>query len=141
MDIVVALVGVVSALLYLGQLVSSVNFPLAQRLGLQEKPEAIDPLTSELELRTARWDLPTLWVAPVACGLFLVDHAAWPVLALIGGGIYVDCGGRELSKFRGLAAQGVRIGSDSERRLFSATCVLIILVGLFLIWLGAFRAT
>ncbi len=139
MDIVVAVVGLVGALLYLGQLVSSVNFPLAQQWGLQEKAENTDPLTNELELRTAWWDLPTLWVAPVACGLFLMNHPAWPVLALIGGGIYFDCGGREAFKVRGLAARGVRTGSDSERRLHLFVCILMALMGVFLIWLGTGR--
>lgn len=33
-------------LLYAGQLISVVSFPLAQRLGLQENPDAADPLSS-----------------------------------------------------------------------------------------------
>ncbi len=61
MRVVLGLVFVVSGgFLYAGQLLSSINFALAQRFGLQEKAEHVDPLVSRLELATARWDLLSL---------------------------------------------------------------------------------
>jgi len=36
-------------LIYAGQIISVINFRLAQRLGLQGKPENIDPLASHIE--------------------------------------------------------------------------------------------
>ncbi len=80
---------------YIGQLILTVNFPLAQRLGLQEKPENTDPLSNRLELMTARWDLAVLWIPPLAGLLILLDHAWWPAACLIAGGVHFDAGGRE----------------------------------------------
>jgi hypothetical protein len=77
-------------LLYAGQLISVVSFPLAQRLGLQENPDAADPLSSRLELMTARWDIVLLWSPPIAGLLLLLDHAWWPTAYLIAGGVYIE---------------------------------------------------
>jgi len=46
--------------LYIAQVISSVNFKLAQRLGIQEKPDAADPLLQRSEKYTAYWVLVTL---------------------------------------------------------------------------------
>ncbi len=119
--------------IYLGQLVSVVNFPLAQRLGLQEKPgPTIDPLVSRLEIGTARWDLVSLWVLPVAGILMLVDHSWWPAFALVGGGVCFDAGGREAVKLSGLRNHGVPVGTAKEFRVAMGGIytVLVILGGL-----------
>ncbi len=118
------------ALVYAGQLISAVNFPLAQRLGLQEKSETVDPLVSRLELMSARWDLVVLWILPVAGGLMLLDHPWWPVVALIAGSIYVDAGGREWARVRGLVAHGMPIGSGRERVIVYGTFSFLIVAGL-----------
>lgn len=46
--------------LYVAQMISSFNFSLAQRLGIQEKAENADPLLQRSERYTAYWDLLTL---------------------------------------------------------------------------------
>lgn len=117
MKILVGLVTLVLWLLLLGQFVSVARFELAQRLGLQEKPDGVDPLYSRLELWTARWDLCWLWVLPVAGTLMLLDHPWWPYAAMIGGGAYVDAGGREATKVFGLRQRRVRTGTPTEQRL------------------------
>lgn len=115
--------------LYAGQAISVVDFGLAQRLGLQEKPGEAEPLSSGLELWTARWDLLWLWTLPVAGILMLIDHSWWPYAALIGGGAYVDTGGREAAKVLALRQQGVRTGSRREYRLMMGTYASFIAVG------------
>ena len=127
---------IVGILLYVGQLISIVNFPLAQRLGLQEKPGNADPLASRLELMTARWDLAWLWVPPVAGILMLMGHRWWPAACLIAGGAYVDTGGREWAKVLGLRAHGVPIGSARERAVIYAAYAYLILGGLAGIVIG-----
>ena len=117
-------------LLYAGQFISIVNFPLAQRLGLQENPETADPLSSRLELMTARWDIALLWIPPVAGLLVLLDHAWWPLACLVSGGVYMDTGGREWAKMHGLAVQGVPIGSARESFLMKVTYGFFIVTGL-----------
>lgn len=120
----------VGTLLYAGQFISVVNFPLAQRLGLQENPEAADPLSTRLELMTARWDIVLLWIPPIAGLLLLLDHAWWPLAYLIAGGVYMDTGGREWAKIQGLAAQGVPIGSARENLVMKFTYGYFIVTGL-----------
>lgn len=118
---------------FLGQLVSSVDFQLAQRLGLQERDEETGPLYRRLELNTARWDLFVLWTLPLAGVLMLVGHAWWPYAALVARGVHVDAGGRETAKVLGLRAQGVRIGSAREVRLALVLLPLLTVVGAALV--------
>lgn len=114
LGIVALLFGLVGVV---GQLVSAIDFRLAQRLGLQEADEHTDPLYRRLELNTARWDLFVLWTLPVAGILMWVAHPWWPYVALLAGGVHADAGGRETVKLLGLRAQGVRIGSPREVRM------------------------
>lgn len=100
--LIVGTVGVV------GQMVSAVDFRLAQRLGFQEQDEGTDPLYRRLELNTARWDVFVIWTLPVAGILMLLDHPWWPFAALLAGGITLDAGGREVVKILGARAAGVR---------------------------------
>jgi hypothetical protein len=127
--IILGIVFVLWWLLYLGQLVSVVNLPLAQRLGLQEKPGSVDSLVTRLELGTARWDLVSLWVLPMAGILMLIDHGWWPVFALVGGGIFVDAGGREAVKLSALRQHGVPIGTPKELRLAMVVYAVLVIVG------------
>jgi hypothetical protein len=113
-----------------GQLVSAIDFRLAQRWGLQEKDDETDPLYRGLELSTARWDLLVIWLLPAAGILMLLDHTWWPFVALAAGGVHVDTGGRELAKLSGLGRQGIRIGGKQEIRVGRAFLGLMILVGL-----------
>ena len=124
---------VLGTLLYAGQLVSSVNFPLAQCLGFQEQAEHADPLASRLELGTARWDSVSLWVIPVAGILMTPNHSGWPDIGLIGSGVCVDAGGCEGAQVRSLREQGVGVGPAKERRLaFKVFTCLMILGGLMI---------
>jgi len=129
MKIVVGAVTVIFSLLYVGQLISVVNLGIAQKWGLQEDPAGVDSLTTYLEVWTARWDLAWLWTLPGAGVLILISHPWWPFLALIGGGAYVDAGGREAAKLRGLAEQGIRTGTPGERRAQTIAYVTFIAVG------------
>jgi len=84
--------------LYLAQIISSINFSLAQKLGLQEKSETSDPLLLRSERYTAYWNLLTLIWLPVAGYLMIINHYLWPILLLTGGAIYLDTAGREAVK-------------------------------------------
>ena len=116
-----------------GQLISALDFGLAQRLGLQEGDDETDPLHRRLELSTARWDLFVLWTLPLAGVAMILDTSWWPWVALLAGGISVDTGGRESFKWLGLRAERVRIGSERETRLGFAFLSLMVVVGLALI--------
>jgi len=109
----------VGGFLYAGQVVSVVNLGLAQRLGLQERPDHVDLLPTSLEVWTARWDLLTLLGLPVDGILMLLDHSWWPYMAMIGGGLAADTGGREIVKYLGLAST-----ASASERLPDAGCCL-----------------
>ena len=126
----------VGTFLYLGQFISTVNFPLAQRLGLQEKSESADPLIGRLEGMAARWDLVALWIPPVAGVFMLLGHPAWPAICLIAGGAYFDAGGREWAKILGLQAEGVPVGSGRERIVIYSTFAFLLFTGLLGIIVG-----
>ena len=123
-------------LVYLGQAISVVNLRLAQRLGLQEKPEGVDALFVTLEQWVARWDLWWLWTLPAAGILMLVDHPWWPYAAMIGGGAHVDTGGREAAKMLGLRQQSVRIGTRGEQQTAMIVFAAFIAIGSLAIAVG-----
>ncbi|MGI9659571.1 MAG: hypothetical protein ACR2OD_11730 [Gaiellaceae bacterium] len=120
-------------LTFVGQLISVVDFELAQRLGLQEKSDHAGALFSRLEQNTARWDIAVLWTLVPVAVLMLVDHSWWPWLALATGGMHVDAGGRELAKFYGLRADGVAVGTQSEQRTFQLFLIAMSAIGAALI--------
>ena len=120
----------------IGQLISTINFNLAQKLGLQEKNDQTESLFRRLELNTARWDLVVLWTLPATGVLMIVGHPLWPATALVAGGIYVDTAGRELAKVLGLKRHGVKTGSREEASLYYCFLAALLLIGLWCIALG-----
>ncbi len=136
MRVSIALLSLFGWLLYVGQLISVVNFPLAQRHGLQEPPEQTDPLYSRLELYAARWDVLCLWILPLTGVLILLEHPWWPYAALIGGAIFVDAGGRETAKVLGLRKEGVRSGSSRQFWLAMAVYGYFMVTGMLAVATG-----
>lgn len=127
---------VFGSIVLIGQFVSTIDFSLAQKLGLQEGDADTDPLFRRLELNTARWDLFVLWTLPVAGVLMLVDHAWWPYMALAAGGVHVDTAGRETAKVLGLRKHGVRTGSARDAHIFYWFVGLMLLTGLWCVGLA-----
>ncbi|MCW9023460.1 MAG: hypothetical protein OQK73_02145 [Gammaproteobacteria bacterium] len=119
--------------LFLIQLVSSLNFPLAQKLGLQEKVQNADPLLIRSERYTAYWDLVSLVWLPVAGILMVINHSWWPAVSLIGGAIYIDAAGREAAKNLSFRHEGIKAGTKQEQSLFFSTYIAMIILGLFVI--------
>ena len=134
MRIVLGVVCVVfSGFGWLGQVISVINYPLAQRLGLQEKSENTDPLFQQAEINTAKWDSLVTWTLLAAGILMLMDHYWWPYLSLIAGGIYLDAGGRETAKCLSLRKNGIRMGTSKDIKILFSFFTLMIAVGLWVI--------
>jgi hypothetical protein len=125
----------------IAQVISTVDFDLAQRLGLQEKDDDTDPLFRRLELNTARWDLVVLWTLPAAGVLMLADHEWWPWLALVAGGVCVDTAGREVAKVLGLRTHGVKTGSAAEARFLFLFFFIMSLIGVWCVVYGLVAVT
>jgi hypothetical protein len=120
-------------LLYFAQLISSINFKLAQRLGIQEKPEASDSILQTAERLTAYWDLVTLGWLPLAAFLMIIGHDYWSIVGLPGGAIYLDTSGREAAKIMSFRKEGVRLGSEQQQKIFFASYIVMAFMGLILI--------
>lgn len=120
-------------MLLLGQIISSINFPLAQQLGLQENPDNTDPLLQRAERYTAYWDLFTMGWMPIAGVLMIINHPLWPIISLIGGAIYFDTAGREAAKSLSFKHGGIKVGSPIQYRLFFTTYIIMAILGIVVI--------
>jgi hypothetical protein len=118
---------------WLGQMISAFNFPLAQKLGLQEKDDNTDEAFRHAELHSAKWDVYVLWTLILAGILMLLKDPWWPYVSLIAGGIYIDAAGREMAKFVSLKQSGVRIGSGRDVRIATFFFSLMALIGLWVL--------
>ncbi len=112
-------------LLFVGQLVSSLNFGLAQKLGFQENPEFADAILQRSEQYTAYWDIVTLGWFPLAGILMITNHDWWQIISLIGASIYFDTSGREAAKILCFRHEGFRTGTTNQQRLFFATYLIM----------------
>jgi len=119
--------------LYLAQVISSISFKLAQRLGIQENPEVTDSLLQRSERYTAYWDLLVLGWLPVSGVLMIIDHEWWPIVSLIGGTIYLDTSGREAVKSMSFRHEGIKMGTYKQQRLFFSSYICMALIALALI--------
>ncbi len=128
---------------WLGQLISGIDYPMAQRLGLQESDEGTDLLFRHAEANAARWDSLVLWTLVAAGVLMLIDHPWWPSLSLVAGGIYLDGAGRESAKYMSLHKSGVRIGTSKQVRIakifFASMFLVALLVLTHAMWFLAVR--
>jgi len=115
-------------ILYLGQIVSSINFAFAQKLGLQESSEHSDEILRRAEKYAAYWDLVTLGWLPLSGILMVIDNPAWPVVAFFGSAIYFDTSGREAAKNLCFKHEGIKIGAPKQQRLFFSTYIVMALL-------------
>jgi len=119
--------------LYLAQIISSVNFQLAQKLGIQENPEDTDELVQTSERYTAYWDLLTLVWLPLSGALMITNHAWWPVMSLFGSAIYLDTAGREAAKNLSFRHEGLKAGTIKQQKVFFASYIVMALIALLVI--------
>ena len=119
--------------LYLAQIISSLDFGLAQRLGIQEKPGATAPLLQRSERYTAYWDLVALVWLPLSGVLMIIDHEWWPAVGLIGGAIYFDASGREAAKYISFHHEGVEMGTEKQQKIFFSTYIVMAVIAIGLI--------
>lgn len=117
-------------ILYVAQVISAIDFSFAQKIGVQEDPEKTDQLLQRAERYVAYWDLFTLVWMPVAGFLIVLQSELAPLAGLIGGAIYLDAAGREAAKMLALKDEKVRIGGETQQKMFFASYILMGLLGL-----------
>jgi len=96
-----------------GQTLALFSPATAERYGLADNADAVDPAFYADGRGEAAWDFITLWTLAVAGVLLLFDASAWAYFGLIGGAMYVYFAGRGVLARREMAHQGVLIGSES----------------------------
>ena len=120
-------------ILFIGQIISSINFSLAQKLGLQEDPEKTDPLLQRAEKYTAYWDLVTMGWMPLSGVLMVINNSAWPLLAFFSSAIYLDSAGREAAKILSFKHEGIRIGTTRQQRIFFSTYIVMAILAIIVL--------
>ena len=127
--------------LYVAQMISSFNFSLAQRLGIQEKAEYTDLLLQRSERYTAYWDLVTLVWLPLAGILMIINHEWWPIMSLLAGAIYLDASGREAAKNLSFKHEGIRVGGDKVQRVFFMFYIAMAVIAIVVISYSVIQLT
>jgi len=122
---------ILGSILYIAQIISSINFNLAQRLGIQESAEHSDLLLQRSERYTAYWDLLTLLWLPLAGILMIFNHELWPIMSLIGGAIYLDSSGREAVKNISFRQEGVKTGTIKQQKIFFTSYIVMFILAIF----------
>ena len=120
-------------ILFTGQLISSISFPLAQKIGFQENPEHTDSLLQTAEQYAAYWDLITLIWMPLSGVLMVIGNPYWPVVSLIAGAIYFDTSGREAAKILSFKHEGIRVGSSTQHKFFFSIYFMMAILGVIVI--------
>ena len=109
--VIVLLLGLLA---WAGQTLSWLVPKTAQKYGLMEAEEDVDPVFWADIRGEAAWDAFTLWSAVAAGFLLIVDNAAWPYFGLAAGGAYLYFAGRGILARMAMIRRGLRIGSTQS---------------------------
>jgi hypothetical protein len=115
---------VASLLAWGGQAISWLAPERAQRLGLAENEDAVEPVFWADIRGEARWDALTLWTLMAGAILLILDRPAWAYFGLAGGAIYAYFAGRGISARLAMQRRGFRIGTPENIRIGYAFLVV-----------------
>ena len=109
--IVVIIVGLIG---WIGQSLAVFALPTAVKLGVFEPEEDVERGMWLIErFSQGVMDVLLTWMLPLAGMLMILDHILWPILALIGGGVYLYFPGVFIITRIVLKKRGLKIGSRS----------------------------
>ncbi|MEO1743300.1 MAG: hypothetical protein AAFR99_15995 [Cyanobacteria bacterium J06629_9] len=91
MKIILGIAVIVAGLIcWIGQLLSFYAPATANQLGLCETEGEMDPVLFLIETKAnGLTDVALTWMLPLSGLLMILDVSGWPILALIGGGVYL----------------------------------------------------
>jgi hypothetical protein len=113
-----------------GQVLSALTPRYAQRIGLMEPKEDVEPAYYADARGEAKWDSLTLWTLPFAGILIILNSQLWIYLGIIGGSIYLYFAGRAILTRIELNKRGVRIGKPELLKTYYIFASLWGLIGL-----------
>jgi hypothetical protein len=100
---------------WIGQSLTVFALPTAIRLGLAEPEHEIDQSLHLLE-RFAQgiMDILLTWILPLSALLMIIGNSSWPLLALVGGGVYLYFPGVFMITRIVLKRHGKKVGRPSS---------------------------
>jgi hypothetical protein len=131
MDVIWGLILIVFGLIaWGGQVLSALTPKHAQRIGLMELEEDVDPAFYKDAQGEAKWDTLTLWTLPFAGLLIILQSSLWIYFGMIGGSIYLYFAGRAIFTRLEFKRGGVRIGKPALLKTYYIFVSLWGLIGL-----------
>lgn len=133
------LVLVLGLLAWVGQALSFFLPSVAVRLGVLEPEADVDPTLRILEAKAEGLiDIFLIWTLPAAALLMILEHPAWPYLALVGGGVFLYFSGLIMLTRVFLKKAGKKVGSSASERTTYLFGSLWMFSALAMIGLSAF---
>ncbi len=116
MKIAIGIAVIVAGLIcWIGQLLSFFAPAAANKLGVCEAEGEMDPVLFLIETKAnGLTDVVLTWMLPLSALLMILDVSGWPILALIGGGIYLYFPGPVILNRVFLKRHGRNIGKASS---------------------------
>jgi hypothetical protein len=101
---------------WIGQSLSFFAPVIAVKLGLCEPENDMDHTLYIIETRAhGLTDILLTWILPLSALLMLLNHPVWPILALVGGGVYLYFPGIIILHRVFLKKQGLKVGKPSAQ--------------------------
>jgi hypothetical protein len=134
-------VGVVTLVLgliaWIGQGLAFLAPEAAVRLGVLEPKEELDPTLYLVEARAMGLsDLLLGWILPASALLMLLHHPFWPLLALIGSGVFIYFSALIILSRIYLKREGLKVGRPASERAAYLFGGMWITCSLAMIWLA-----
>jgi len=104
------LVLVLSLLAWIGQLISLLAPKTAERFGLTEPWDEVDPVFYADGRAECLWDSLTLWTLPLAAFLLILDNPFWILWGFTGGGMYIYFAGRGIAQRITMQLRDIDVG-------------------------------
>ena len=127
---------VVGLIVYIGQGLSFLAPDIATKIGLNDPEEEMDQSLYIIETKAnGLSDIILTWTLPLSGLLMIFDHKAWPILALVGSGIYIYFALLTIFSRIFLKRKGKKVGSPSSEKtayVFSAIWILSSITMIFL---------
>lgn len=113
-----------------GQVLSAISPKSAEKIGLNELEDDVDPAFYADVRGEAKWDSLTLWTLPFAGILIILNNPLWIYFGMVGGSMYLYFAGRALFTRLEFKRRGIRIGKPEQLNMFFIFITLWGLIGL-----------
>jgi hypothetical protein len=108
---------VVGLICWIGQSLAVIALPTAVRFGVFEPEGEIDRSMYVFERYSQGiMDMLLTWILPLAALLMILDNGYWPIVALVGGGVYLYFPGVFMITRFVLKRHGMKVGRPSSVR-------------------------